>query len=279
MSERRPNYWWAAFNARPLGMPLAPNWFAVAAFGLLGGFLNPGFWLLGAGIELGYLYWLSRNPRFRRAIDATQARRDPAEQRYQALFGQLGAAQQQRQQRIEQRAAEIMQQLASSPLMASHADSLEQLVWLHLRLLVARAAIARVVQTAEQESTTLAAQERQIEQRLAGDGLSPELRRSLEQQKAVIDARQDAHANAIRRVEHVEAELARIDQQVALIREQSLLATDEEHIGQSLDALTASFNEANRWLAGNRDLLGSLELDEFQKLPKRVLQRDQRVSE
>ena len=42
----------AAFNARPFGMFVAPNWVGVAAFGLLG-FLNPGFWLLGAGLELG----------------------------------------------------------------------------------------------------------------------------------------------------------------------------------------------------------------------------------
>ena len=135
------------------------------------------------------------------------------------------------------------------------------------------------MQTAEQESTTLAAQERQIEQRLTQDGLSPELRRSLEQQKAVIDARQEAHANAIRRLEHVEAELARIDQQVALIREQALLASDEQHIGQALDALTTSFNETHRWLAGNRELLGALEVDEMQKLPKRVLRPRQQASE
>ena len=35
MSDR-PSYWWAAFNAKPLGMPVPPNWFGIAAFGLLG---------------------------------------------------------------------------------------------------------------------------------------------------------------------------------------------------------------------------------------------------
>jgi len=41
----------AAFSARPLGMFVAPNWIGLAAAGLLG-VVNPGFWVLGAGLEL-----------------------------------------------------------------------------------------------------------------------------------------------------------------------------------------------------------------------------------
>jgi len=44
------SYFAAAFNARPFGMPIPPNWFAVAAFALLGAFVNPGLWLVGAGL-------------------------------------------------------------------------------------------------------------------------------------------------------------------------------------------------------------------------------------
>lgn len=131
-------YLWSAFNARPLGMPLPPNWLALAAVGLLGAFISPGFWVLGAGLELAYLGLLASNQRFRNAVDAGQVRVDPAEQRYENTLAQLGDSQRQRQQRIEGRAREVLQLLSRSPLMASHADSLEQLVWLNLRLLVAR---------------------------------------------------------------------------------------------------------------------------------------------
>jgi hypothetical protein len=265
-------YLWAAFTARPLGMPLPPNWFGLAAFGLLGLFVSPGFWVLGAGLELAYLGLLASNKRFRTAVDVGEVHIDPAEQRYEATLALLGDSLRQRQQRIETRAREVLQLLSRSPLMSAHADSLEQLVWLNLRLLVAGQALSVVVDTAAADSAELQQQEDQIDQRLAASDLGAELRRSLEQQKQVIDARQAAHAEGLRRKEHVDAELARIDQQIALIREQTLLATDEEQIGTALNALTSSFNEASRWLNDQRDLLGVLELNEQQGLPSYVLQ-------
>jgi len=269
MSEAR--YWWKAFVARPFGMPIPPNFFGLAAFGMLGALLSPGFWALGVGLEVGYLAWLANNKRFRASVDMDQQKADPVDQRYAGMLAQIDARQQQRQRHIEARSREIFATLGASPMLKTHVESLEQLVWLHLRLLVARQAVAGVVATAETERARLEAQEAQIDARLATAELSPELRRSLEQQKAVIDQRQEAHVSAGRRLEHVDAELDRIDQQIALIREQALLATDDEHIGASLDALAASFNEANHWLNSQRDLLSSIDLSPSHRLPKSVL--------
>ncbi|TBV02472.1 hypothetical protein [Phytopseudomonas dryadis] len=265
-------YVWAAFNARALGMPVPLNWFGLAAFGMLGALLNPGFWALGAGLELGYLALLSGNARFRRGVDARRLPADSSGARYENMLGQLDDGQRQRQQRIEGRAREVLQLLSRSPLMASHASSLEQLVWLHLRLLVAGQALTVVVDTASRESAELQRQEDQIDRRLGASDLGADLRRSLEQQKQVIDARQAAHVEGLRRKEHVDAELQRIDQQVALIREQALLATDEEQIGIALNALTSSFTEASSWLNSQRDLIGVLEVNEQHSLPRYVLQ-------
>jgi hypothetical protein len=276
------SYIWAAFNARPFGMPIPPNWFGLAAIGLLGAFVSPGFLLLGAGLEIAYLMGMSGNQRFRNVVDASALQKqqveDPVDRRYREFLDKLSLSEQRRHQQVEARAREVLVTLKASPMMSTHADSLEQLVWLHLRLLAARQAIARVVQTAQSERAQLAAQEEQIRNRLKSDGIGAELRRSLEQQVAVIDQRQEAHTNADNRLEHVEAELSRIDQQIALIREQALLATDEGSIGSSLDALAASFNEANRWLNNQRDLLGVFETSDYQHLPQRVLSGDARPS-
>lgn len=273
-------YLWRAFNARPLGMPIPPNWIGLAAFGLLGAFMSPGFWVLGAGLELAYLWATASSPRFRATVDAAalapgqaQRQEESAEDaRYQALLGQLDAKAQARQQAVEARAREILRHLRGDSLMGTHADSVEQLVWLHLRLLTARAAIGHVVDTAHTEADALQRQEDALRARLADPALGADLRRSLEQQVAVIDQRQAAHAAAGERLEHVDAELARIDQQIALIREQSLLATDADGVVHSLNALASSFDDANRWLERQRDLAGILSGPEPVRLPKRVLQ-------
>lgn len=262
---------WAAFTARPLGMPVPPNFFFLGAMGLLGAFLSPGFWLLGAGLEVAYLVGLANNRRFRNALDAEAARDTPAERRYYSLFDTLDRERRERQRALEKRGSEIVALLDADPMMRAYSDSIEQLVWLNLRMLAASQTISRVLATAHEESQRLQAQEDGIDARLARSDLDADLRRSLEQQKQVIDARQVAHAQAALRAERIEAELARIDQQVSLIREQALLAGDEKRIGSSLDALTSAFNEADRWLDSQRDLLGALDLDENASLPSRVL--------
>src|SRR5262249_61326980 len=64
----KPSFWdyvRAAFNARPAGMFIPPNWIGLGVFGFLG-VLNPGFWIIGLGCELGYLGWLGTHPRFQR---------------------------------------------------------------------------------------------------------------------------------------------------------------------------------------------------------------------
>ena len=262
---------WAAFVARPLGMPVPPNFFLLAGFGLLGAFISPGFWVLGAAAEITYLALLANNSRFRRSLE-TEARSElPAERRYQGLLQGLSKERQARQQGIENRARDIVALLQANPLMQSHIDSIEQLVWLHLRMLSAGQAIAQVLNTAHEESQRLQAHEDELDARLSRTDLDAELRNSLEQQRQVIDARQIAHAQAGVRAERIQAELARIDQQLALIREQALLSGDEKSIGLSLNALTSSFNEADRWLDSQRDLLGALDINDSTTLPAHVL--------
>jgi hypothetical protein len=248
----------AAFNARPLGMPVPPNWFALAAFALLGALLHPGFWLIGAGIEGLYLWTLARNRRFRAVVDGTAAQ-NGADSRHTSLLANLDKEARQRQTAIEQQAGEITGLLQRIGSTEGQIDDVRQMAWLHLKLLAARAALQQLVSAGASETTGLADQERRIVQRLAQGDADEDLRRSLEQQQAVIRARREAHADGARRSELIDAELERLRQQVALVREQALLAADEHGAAQSLDALSASLNEANRWLKDQRELFAGLD--------------------
>lgn len=257
MSGKR-SYLAAAFNARPFGMPIPPNWFGLAAFAFLGAFINPGLWLIGAGLEGLYLWVLSQNPRFRTAIDAQSPEQTDWRNRYEMLLGPLDAAAREQQSAIEHQAAEIVELLTRSGAHEAQMGDVRQMAWLHLKMLAARAALLQVIASAVRARRDLDTQEERIETRLKSD-CADDLRRSLEQQLEVIRTRRAAHADAERRRELVEAELERLRQQISLVREQALLATDERTAAQSLDAISASLNEANRWLKDQRELFAGLD--------------------
>src|SRR5678815_1748876 len=94
----------AAFNARPMGMFVPPNWIGLGAFGLLG-VLNPGFWIIGLGCELAYLGWLGTNPRFQNLVNGGRLldeRRQWQAKLYE-LINQLSPGDQQRYRALEAR--------------------------------------------------------------------------------------------------------------------------------------------------------------------------------
>jgi hypothetical protein len=257
--SRRRSYLAAAFSARPLGMPLPPNWFGLAAFGLLGALVDPGFWLIGAGLEGLYLWAVSRHPRFRAAVDAEAGAGTDWDARYRALLSSLSGAARELQGVIEAQASEIAELLSRAGSHEAQIGRVRQMAWLHLKLLAARESFLQVATAGEQEERSLEEKQRRIDARLERGDADDELRRSLEQQLEVIRSRRAAHADAGRRRELVEAELERLRQQVALVREHALLATDEDSAARSLDALSASLNEANRWLKDQRELFAGLE--------------------
>jgi hypothetical protein len=260
MTGKPRSYLAAAFNARPLGMPIPPNWFGIAAFALLGVFVDPGFWLIGAGLEGLYLWWLSSNARFKATVDASAygGSSDWSSQ-YQSLITRLDDADRQAQSRMEQEGAELTETLTRSGAFPAQLDDVRQLVWLHLKLLNARSALHEVIESVSRDQGTLEDQQRQLTDRLSQADIDPELKASLESQLTVIQSRRAAHGLAKKRCEFVDAEIARLRQQLSLVREQALLATDESSVARSVDALSASLNEANRWLKDQRELFAGFE--------------------
>lgn len=284
MSGKR-SYLAAAFNARPFGMPIPPNWFGLAAVALLGAVINPGIWLIGAGLEGLYLWALTSNARFRAIVDG-EAGTDNWSSRYQSLITHLDDSARDQQLGVEQQAREIVDLLTRSGATELQIGDVRQLAWLHLKLLAARASLLQVLSVATSERRSLEDQERRVIDRLAAIEGDDELKRSLEQQLSVIRSRRAAHSDAQRRRDLVDAELERLKQQISLVREQALLATDEHSVRSSLDALSASLNEANRWLKDQRELFSGLDAFIDEAPPAEILaqkpattRRRQRIAE
>jgi hypothetical protein len=260
----------AAFSARPFGMIVAPNWIGVAAAALLG-FFEPGFWAIGAGLEIGYLVLLANNERFQRTVTAAALSTSPgpgaAGEDWTARTGrallQLGDDDRRRYQSLAERCRSILSlQAKDSPtadvgLEAQH-ESLARLAWMYLRLLAGRDTIQRV-QSDQRSGPDLSASLAAIEARLKGEALADDLRHSLEGQADILKQRIAHRAEAARQVTFIDSELSRIEQQVELIREQAALSTDPAVLSQRIDEITATLGGTSQWLRDQQQIFGAMD--------------------
>ncbi|CAN5488803.1 hypothetical protein BH23ACI1_BH23ACI1_31440 [soil metagenome] len=254
----------AAFNARPLGMPVAPNWVGLAAFGLLG-LTNPGFWVLGAGLELGYLLTLSTNARFQRTVSSRPLTEARAEwnARIKTLTGRLDFTDKSRYDALAERCRSIIDLQTHGGVERPHgiesqADSLGRLSWMFLRLLVARRTIQTVLEGSD-EGEALEARVRSLDAQ-ASDVSSPaDLRRSLSGQVEILQQRIAQREEARRKLAYIDAELTRIEQQVELIREQAALSTDPEVLSRRIDEIAATLGGTGQWIRDQQQVYGAME--------------------
>ena len=258
------NYLSAAFNARPMGMFVAPNWVGIAAFGILG-VANPGFWVLGAGLELGYLFTLATNRRFQQtvALKPLNATRQEWTVRIQRVLGKLDANDRRQYETLAERCRSIvdmqMQGAAEPPDgIEQQAQSLGRLSWMFLRLLLARRTIGHVMGGA-QNDVDLQKRITALERQQVQPGLSEELARSLGGQLEILRQRLQQRTDGDRKLAYIEAELERIQQQVELIREQAAMSTDPELLSRRIDDITATLGSTGQWIRDQQQVYGAME--------------------
>jgi len=258
------DYVTAAFNARPIGMFVAPNWVGLTAFGLLG-VANPGFWVLGAGLELGYLLTLATNRRFQQTVEARPitAARQEWNDRIQRVLGRLTPEDRRVYDELSERCRSILElQLQgttdSPPGLETQADGLGRLSWTFLRLLLARRTIGTVLGGARNDldlQRKMAALERQQQQ----PGLSEELARSIGGQLEILRQRLTQRSEGDRKLVFIEAELERIQQQVELIREQAAVSSDSDLLSRRIDEITATLGATGQWIRDQQQVYGAME--------------------
>jgi hypothetical protein len=258
------DYLAAAFSARPIGMFVAPNWVGLAAFGLLG-LTNPGFWVLGAGLELGYLLTLATNSRFQRTVASRplSAARDQWNSRIRALTGRLDESDRRRYEALSERCRSIIELQTHSGADMPHgieaqADSLGRLSWMFLRLLVARRTIWTVLGDAD-NGAALEKKVASIERQAADAAMAEDLRRSLSGQVEILSQRIQQRDEARRKLAYIDAELSRIEQQVELIREQAALSTDPEVLSRRIDEIAATLGGTGQWIRDQQQVYGAME--------------------
>jgi hypothetical protein len=255
----------AAFAARPVGMVVPPNWIGLGIFAFLG-LLNPGFLILGAGCELLYLHLLVNNTRFQRLVEGQRLQKvqQQWQSRLNALLSGLSEPDAQRYRALEQRCRSILELQGNENAagLQAQGEGLGRLLWIYVKLLFTRQSIMRVRRESAVPGRDRMAPEARIaklQERLKDEKLSEELRRSLTGQVEILQQRQQKQHEADEKMAFLEAELTRIQEQVELIREQAVLATDPDTISQRIDQIAATLGGTTQWIREQQQIYGQVE--------------------
>jgi hypothetical protein len=266
----KPTFWdyvHAAFNARPAGMFVPPNWIGLGIFGLLGA-MDPGFWLIGLGCELAYLGWLGTNPRFHRLINGSQqlAERRRWQTKVYESIRQLAPEDQQRYRALEARCQGILEHQSQSetlsPGLNEQGDGLGRLVWIYLRLLLTRESIRRIIRESSgspEQSAQLKERIDKLQEQLKQPSVTEDLRKSLNSQLEILQLRQEKKKEAVEKLAFLDAEITRIQEQVELLREQVVLSTDPQAVSQRIDQVTTTLGGTNQWIHDQQKIYGAME--------------------
>jgi predicted nucleic acid-binding Zn-ribbon protein len=253
----------AAFNARPLGMFVAPNWVGLGAFGLLG-LVNPGFWVLGVGLELAYLYILSQSQRFRAHIDSLSSSKgvDDGRARLEVLLSHLDHESQARWRQLSNRCQQILDtQPEDRAGLDVQAEELGRLLWLYAKLLRTRSMLEGLLREARQKGEDESTLERRAKDlnRSLKEASSDAMRRSIEAQIDILKRRADRQAEAQGKLAHVDTDLERIEQQVELLREETLLTSDASTLSRRIDTASSALTETVQWVKEQEDTTADLD--------------------
>jgi hypothetical protein len=243
--------------------------------------LNPGLWIVGAGLELAYLVTLSSNKRFQRTVDGKhlQAETAGSAAKLKQLLDPLAPAERARYAALELRCRSILeQQHPGSDAVADlrlQGEGLGRLLWIYLRLLASRQAFVRLLQEAQRGDAFTEPLERKIEriQRTLRDPPpeSEELRKSLLSQVEILQQRLNTQREAADKLAYLDAELTRIEQQVELVREQAIVSTDPHAVAQRIDQIAAGLSGTNQWIRDQQQAYGQVE-DVLEEPPPLIVQ-------
>jgi hypothetical protein len=193
---------------------------------------HPGFWLLGLGIEVAFLYVLATSPRFQQLVAAEKLRIQEAESetKRHGMADQLRPAARQRMTTLEAKCDRIYQLSQESQAETFMLDrdqaALKQLKRLYLKLLLADQNLTEHDQGAVENQIT--AQLNRVKSDLSAPNLTSAMRQS---KSATLQILEQRLANFQRRelaLEEISSDLLRIEAQIDLAVENTGIRGESE---------------------------------------------------
>ncbi len=280
----------AAFNARPIGMFVPPNWIALAGVGIAGAALGPallpGVLLVGAGLELAYLFGLSTSKRFQRVVDgsAKLEERQEWQKKLQDVVAQLDPDDRERYFNLQRRCHTIIEQQrqnGDTPELETQGEGLGKLLWIYLRLLRTRQSLLRIIRESidldRGRGEPLDQRMKRLDTEVQNVSLGDDLRKSLEGQLEILQQRMEKRRETRDKLAFLDAELIRIEEQVELLREQAVMSTTPAAVSERIDHIAATLGDTQQWVRDQQRIMGAV--DDMLQDPPPIAVGPQRVTQ
>jgi hypothetical protein len=224
------------------------------------------------------------NRRFQRLVAASSLSDacDQGQARIDAALAQLADPDRARYRELERKCRSALDQQPSGSAveLLEQEGGLGRLLWVYLRLLLTRRSIEKslneLLETELREAPPPkspkkgAAGDRgcdlleerigELKRRIDGRGISEELRHSLTGQSEILQQRLSNRKEGLGKLEFLDAELTRIEEQVKLIQEQGSIASDSAAVSERIDQIAAGLAGTAQWVRDQHKIYGSVDL-------------------
>jgi hypothetical protein len=232
-------------------MPL--NVYSVIAFSVLGMY-HPGFWLIGAALEMAYLLFVPGDKRFQAIVDgqALLKQQDDWNIKKKNLMRNLDQQAYNRYLNLSDATA-FLKNNSNDTTGQLHGWGVNQLLWTFLQLLNSRLKIIQMLKGISEES--LLKEKIVLEEKLKSE--SPESTLYISHKNTLeITIKRIANLHKAKNdLQVIDAELDRIEKQFALFKEEITLSGSPEIMSARLDGIMQSLHETSQWLTDHKDLL------------------------
>ena len=251
---------------------LALGGFAILALG------HPGFLFLGMAFESAYLLSLSGSERFQKIVqgEKLEEKRKFQLERQQGVLMVLSAEDRDRYNSLESKCEKILNKYGlptpASGLQSMQSEELTQLAAIFLKLLHSRRISREMIEEISEKN--LREEIRQIEVKLAAETAGSALARPL---KGTLEIQKRRLENLLRVKESLkvtDAELDRIEKQVTLISEESVISGDPQILTSRLDGVIRSLEDTQKWISDSSELFAAMESDSHAPSPLRTPKKE-----
>jgi hypothetical protein len=216
------------------------NAVAAAGFAILG-FVNPGFWLLGAAVEAAVLSGLAFNERFQNLVDGLDGASIAidAEGKRHELVERLPPASRVRLDAVAAKCARVLQVYGAAQadafVLGTNREALRNLEWIYLKLLVAE---ANLLGHAGEDEQALARRIGELEADLLDPSDSGALRQSKTSTLDILKKRLALWRRREQSLDEIQSDLTRVEAQVDLLLENATLEGRPRAIDLEIDLAT-----------------------------------------